>query len=131
MTLSVTGLATTLQTLLIDGAEQAARDSGFLRRRRTITGAGFVQSLVLGWMRDPHAPLDELADPLGITPQALHERFNPRAVDCLQRVLRQAMTHLFEARPETIPLLRRFPEVVLEDSTTCVLPADLATPYPG
>jgi Transposase DDE domain len=131
MTLSVTGLASALQTLLTDVAEQGATDSGFLRRRRRITGAGFVRSLVLGWMSDPRAKLDDLADPLGITPQALQERFTPRAVACLQRVLQTAMTSLFQARPETIPLLRRFPEVVLEDSTTCTLPASLAREYPG
>ena len=131
MTVSVTGLATVLQTLLTEDAETAAKDSGFIKRRRKLTGAGFVQSLVLGWMSDPHALLDDLAAPLGITVQALQERFTSLAVDCLQRVLRKAMTDLFEARPETIPLLRRFPEVVLEDSTTHVLPACLAQEYPG
>ncbi len=131
MTISVQGLADALQTLLTTIADQAAKDSGFVRRVRKITGAGFVQSLVLGWMADPHAKLEDLAAPLGVTDQSLQERFNAKAVDCLRRVLSAAMGYLFEARPETIPLLRRFTAVALDDSTTVALPASLADDYPG
>jgi len=131
MAISVQSLATALQTLLTEVAEQAAAASGFLRRRRKITGAGFVQSLVLGWMDDPQAKLEDLAAPLGVADQSLHERFNDRAVDCLRRVLAAALGLLVEARPETIPLLRRFTAVALEDSTTVALPASLADTYPG
>jgi hypothetical protein len=131
VTISVQGLAAALQTLLTDVADKAAAASGFIRRRRKITGAGFVQSLVLGWMADPRAKLEDLAAPLGVADQSLQERFNDRAVDCLRRVLKAAMGCLFEARPETIPLLRRFTAVAIDDSTTVPLPAALAAEYPG
>jgi DDE family transposase len=131
MTVSVTALAADLQTLLTDDAETAARESGFLRRARKLTGAGFVQSLVLGWMADPAARQQDLAAPLGIAAQSLQQRLNARAVDCLRRVLKRAMGRLYEARPETIPLLRRFTAVALDDSTTAALPASLAGDYPG
>src|SRR4051812_30596615 len=113
MAISVHGLAAALQTLLTDVADRAAKESGFVRRVRKITGAGFVQSLVLGWMADPEAKLEDLPAPLGVADQSLQERFNDRAVDCLRRVLTAAMGSLFEARPETIPLLRRFAAVAL------------------
>ena len=131
MSVSVQGLAAALQTLLTDVAEEAAKASGFIRRRRKITGAGFVQSLVLGWMADPRAKLEDLAATLGVADQSLDERFNDRAVDCLKRVLNAALGFLFEARPETIPLLRRFTAVALDDSTSLTLPASLAQEYPG
>ena len=131
MTIRVHGLAAALQTLLTETAERAAKDSGLIVRKRKLTGAGFVQALVLGWLGDPLAKLEDLAAPLGVAVQSLHGRFNAKAVDCLRRVLGEAMAYLFEARPETIPLLRRFPEVCLEDSTTCALPAGLAGDYPG
>jgi hypothetical protein len=131
MTISVQGLAAVLQTLLTEVADKAAKASGLIRRRRKITGAGFVQSLVLGWMADPKAKLEDLAAPLGVADQSLQERFNDRAVDCLRRVLTAAMGYLFEARPETIPLLRRFTAVALDDSTAVTLPAALAGEYPG
>jgi hypothetical protein len=131
MAISVASLAAALQTLLTDVAETAARASGFIRRRRKITGAGFVRSLVLGWMADPDAKIEDLAAPLGVADQSLQERFNDRAVDCLRRVLAAAMGYLFEARPETIPLLRRFTAVAIDDSTAVALPACLAAEYPG
>jgi hypothetical protein len=131
VTISVQSLAAALQTLLTTTADRAAKDSGFVRRARKITGAGFVQSLVLGWMADPQAKLEDLAAALGVAVQSLQERFNDRAVDCLRRVLAAAMESLFEARPETIPLLRRFAAVAIDDSTTIALPASLADEYPG
>jgi hypothetical protein len=124
-------LAAALQTLLTNDADTAAKESGFIIRKRKITGAGFVQSLVLTWMNDPRAMLEDLAAPLGVALQSLHERLNSKAVDCLRRVLQKSMALVFAARPETIPLLRRFTEVVLEDSTTASLPASLAGEYPG
>ena len=131
MAISVQTLAAALQTLLTTTADRAAKDSGFVRRVRKMTGAGFVQSLVLGWMADPHAKLEDLATTLGIAVQSLQERFNDQAVDCLRRVLGAAMGYLFEARPETIPLLRRFTAVAIDDSTAVALPAALAGEYPG
>jgi hypothetical protein len=131
MAISVQSLAAALQTLLTDVAEKAATASGLIRRRRKLTGAGFVQSLVLGWMADPNAKLEDLAAPLGLADQSLQERFNDRAVDCLRRVLSAAMGYLFEARPEAIPLLRRFTAVAIDDSTAVALPASLAGEYPG
>jgi len=131
MAISVQSLAAALQNLLTEVANQAAKDSGFVRRVRKITGAGFVQSLVLGWMADPKAKLEDLAAPLGVAEQSLQERFNDRAVDCLRRVLIAAMGYLFEARAETIPLLRRFTAVAIDDSTAVALPASLADEYPG
>jgi hypothetical protein len=131
MAISVQTLAAALQTLLTTTADRAAKDSGFVRRVRKITGASFVQSLVLGWMADPQAKLEDLAASLGIAIQSLQERFNDQAVDCLRRVLAAAMGYLFEAQPETIPLLRRFTAVAIDDSTAVALPAALAGEYPG
>jgi hypothetical protein len=131
MSISVPSLAAALQTLLTTVADRAAKDSGFIRRVRKITGAGFVQGLVLGWMADPDAKLEDLAATPGVAVPSLQERFNDQAVDCLRRVLGAAMGYLFEARPETIPWLRRFTAVAIDDSTAVALPAALADEYPG
>lgn len=133
MSISVQSLAAALQTLLTAPAEQAARDSGFVRRVRKMTGASFVQHRVLGGMADPHARLEDLAATLGVAIQSLQERFHDRAVDCLRRVLAAAMGYLFEARPETIPCSAASPawRSTTVDSTAVALPAALAGEYPG
>lgn len=131
MAISVPVLAAAVQALLTQTADDAARHAGLVRRRRKITGAGFVRTLVLGYLADPHVTVAELAETLGVSEQALQKRFTLHAADGLRRVLAAALDHVFAARPETIPLLRRFPAVVVEDSTTVRLPACLARAFPG
>jgi hypothetical protein len=131
MTIRLDNLADRLQTLFTTEADQAAKDSGMIRRRRTITGAGFVQTLVFGWLDDPTATIDDLGDELGVSKQGLDQRLDARAADCLWRVVTTATQELFAASPETIPLLRRFSRVVIDDCTSLGLPAELAQQFPG
>jgi Transposase DDE domain len=131
MTLTLDKLADSLQTLFTTTADQAAKDSGMIQRQRTITGAGFVQTLVFGWLDDPKATLDDLGDELGVSKQGLDQRLDARAADCLWRVVTTATQQLVAASPETIPLLRRFSSVVVDDCTSLGLPAELAQQFPG
>jgi hypothetical protein len=129
-------LAVTLQTLLTDDAEAAARDTGWVRRQRLFSGASLVQTLVLGWLQDPHAPVDGLAEvaaDLGVdvSPQALDKRFTPAATHCLARVLTQALERVFAAQPLALPLLSRFAGVYVYDGTTVALPRSLVEQFPG
>lgn len=131
-----TELATTLQTLLTTEAEQAARDTGCVRRVRKLSGATFVQTLVLGWLRDPYASLDSLTDlaaDLGadLTPQALDQRFTVAATHCLAAVLTAALHRVVAATPAAVPLLQRFQGVYVFDTTTVALPATLTDLFPG
>jgi Transposase DDE domain len=130
-------LAATLHTLLTTEAEQAARDTGCVRRVRKLSGATFVQTLVLGWLHDPHASLDALADfaaDLGadLSPQALDQRFTVAATRCLAEVLTAALHRVVAATPAAIPLLDRFQGgVYIFDTTIISLPATLAPFFPG
>jgi hypothetical protein len=136
MALRITQLAEDLQTILTEVAEEAARESGFVRRKRKVTGPVFVQTLALGWMEYPHDPLESLIDlehhdrPL-CSPQAFSQRFTAEAADCLQRLLAAAMERMVAAQPEAIPLLRRFNGVYVEDCTVRNLPSALAAELPG
>jgi hypothetical protein len=129
-------LAATLQTLLTTEAEQAARETGCVRRVRKLSGATFVQTLVLGWLHDPYASLDALAEfaaDLGadITPQALDQRLTDAATRCLAEVLKGALDRVVAATPAAIPLLNRFRGVYVFDTSTISLPATLASLFPG
>jgi hypothetical protein len=129
-------LADTLQLVLTDDAEQAARDSGFVRRRRKLGGSAFVQTLVFGWLDNPAATLDDLTEvaadlEVEVTPQALEQRFTAPATQCLADVLASALHHAVSATPEAGPLLQRFAGVYVFDTSTVSLPASLATLFPG
>jgi hypothetical protein len=136
MSTTVADLAATLQAVFTTEADDAAQAAGFIRRRRLFSGATFVQTLTFGWLANPHAPLDELAelaDELGcpVSAQALDQRFTPQAADCLARVLHAALLRLVAADPVAAPLLRRFQGVYARDCSTITLPAALADVLPG
>jgi hypothetical protein len=135
---TVAQLADTLQTLFTTAADQAAREAGFIRRQRKLSGASFAQALVFSWLDNPDATLEDLASATGLQPgsepltaQALEERFNDRAADCLRRLLLRAARHVLAATPSQAGLLRRFAGVHVRDSTVLALPAALAELWPG
>src|SRR5208337_4202803 len=108
MTITIDKLAKILQTLFTIEADTAAKESGMIQRRRKVSGAGFVQTLVFGWLEDPTTTIDELGDELDVSKQGLSQRLDARGASCLWRVVQAATQRLFAATPETIPLLRRF-----------------------
>ena len=87
--------------------------------------------MVFGWLDDPKATIDDLGDELGVSKQGLDQRLDARAADGLWRVVTTATQQLVAASPETIPLLRRFSRVVIDDCTSLGLPAELAEKFPG
>lgn len=133
---SIQDVADAVHPVLTEIADQAARESGFVRRRRALTGAGFVQTLVCGWLEEPDASLSALAQMgaavgIAISPQGLAQRLTASAADCLRRVLAAAMGRLLAAAPVDLPVLRRFTGVYLYDSTVIRLPDELAALWPG
>ena len=129
-------MASALQTLFTDQAEQAAREAGLIRRRRTLTGPAFAQGLVFGWLDNADATLDELTAAVAtagarLSTQALDQRFTEAAADCLRRLLGRAVARLVAGQPQALPLLARFRGVYLLDGTAVALPAALAGLWPG
>jgi hypothetical protein len=136
MTTTVTDLAATLQAVFTTEAEESASAAGLIRRRCRFSGATFVQTLAFGWLANPSASLDELAElaaDLGcpVSPQALAQRFTPQAADCLARTLEAALLRLVQACPVAAPLLDRFAGVYVRDCSTVNLPGGLAGAWPG
>ena len=48
-------------TVLVDQANALARSTGLIVRQRRLSGASFASLLILGWLHDPQASLDALA----------------------------------------------------------------------
>ena len=134
--LTVADVAQTLQSVLGREAEDAARASGFVQRRSKLTGAAFVQALVFGWLADPEASREALAQTAAmggvrVSAQAIDQRLSFTAATCLRQVLAAAATALLTADAVAIPLLARFRGVVVQDSTSIGLPGALAAMWPG
>lgn len=129
-------LPTALQNLLSQSARLAGLESGFLLRRSKFSPELFVQTLVLGWLANPSASLQQLTQTAALTgtnlsAQALDQRFNPKAAHCLKLVLESALQHVFASDPVTVPLLRRFSSVYLIDTSVIILPDELLSEWAG
>lgn len=133
---SVTQCAQTLERILQEEVEQLAREVGFIQRERVLSGADFVQSLILGWLQEPEIALDGLTQVLerrevSITASGLSQRFTQEAATLLHRVLERLSAEQMEVEPVEIALLKQFSAVILEDSSTITLPPKLAEVWRG
>ncbi len=133
---SLAQLSRTLQTVFTTVADQAAEATRFVQRRSKLTGAKFVQTLVFGWLDQPDATYEQLAQTatglgVAITPQGLEARFSRAAAECLKQVLEAAVQQLVRADALAGSLLERFNGVYLQDSTTLTLPDELSPIWAG
>jgi len=133
---SIASLAPPLRRILIDVADQAAREHGCVQRVRRVSGATLIQTLVLGVLADPDPSLSSLcqqaaARGVTISPQGLAQRFTPALAAALQQVLATIVQETVIGRAVSLPLLERFAHVWVLDTTTISLPAAVAEVWPG
>jgi Transposase DDE domain len=133
---SVPSVAPALARVLTSVATAAATASGFVQRRSKLTGPAFVQTLVWGWLNQPQSTLEQLCQMsttvgVPIRPQGLDARFTERAATCLRAVLTAAVGEVIAAAAVPVPLLQRFTAVTIQDSSTIVLPNELAAVWRG
>ena len=133
---SIPQVAEAIRRILTAEADQLAREVGFIQRERVLSGADFVQTLLLGWLQEPEIAYDGLTQVLGrrevsITASGLSQRFTPEAVSLLQRVLERLSAEQLEVEAVDLPLLKQFTAVIVEDSSILVLPEELAQVWRG
>jgi hypothetical protein len=127
-----------MQTVLTTAAETADAKLHYTKRpdRAKFSASTLVQTLVLGWLAQPDATVEQLSQSaarVGVeaSPQAIDQRFTLATANLLQEVLSASMQHLIASDGVAIPLLQRFTGVRLQDSTTIVLPDALAELWRG
>src|SRR6266702_4486601 len=125
---SIPRLCRTLKTLFESDAPELARACGL--RERLFSARTLAYLLILGWWQNPQAgpsALARFAGSLGVrvSKQVIDERLTMRTADWLLSLLRRAVQYLVCAQAVSIPLLRRFTAVLVEDGSTISLPAVL------
>jgi Transposase DDE domain len=131
-----TAKAQQLKQLLETEADQISRAVGVVQRRSKLSGAGLVQILVLGWLANPEASLNELI-PVGrdlgihISAPALQQRMTERTVTLLQELVEVALKRF--RQPTRLPeaILKHFSAVNIVDSSLIQLPDHLQTYFRG
>jgi len=133
---SIARLSGILRTLLFTEADHLAKQAGVIQRQRVFSGASLVQLLVFGWLTKPQGGSSHLARFAGslglhLSKQAMEGRFTMRTADWLLAVLRRGVQFLVCAEAVSMPLLRRFTAVLIEDGSTISLPAALGQVWRG
>jgi hypothetical protein len=122
-----------------DDIEAAARRTGFVKRASKLTGKLLLALVTFGAWSDATTTLAQLAakvaqldEQVEVSPEAIHQRMNQRALAFLQDILHQAL-----AKVQSIDkvcddgLFTYFPKVYLADSTGFELPESLQALFPG
>lgn len=125
-----------LQQLFGKTAEEAAEASGVIVRRRKFTGLSLARTFVLGFLGNPEASDEELAQiavqgGADVTPQAIDQRHTPKLVKFLKELFCGATKVVVGSDKALAPILERFTSVTVLDSTTITLPDSLQEESPG
>ena len=133
---SIPQLAESLQHILEEDARELARETGFIERERAFNGADFAQGLILGWLQQPDERLEGFTQLLqrrevSITASGLSQRFTEEAALFMQRLLERLVEVQMPVEPVDVPLVRRFAAVWVEDSSSVLLPPELADRWRG
>lgn len=125
-----------LQSLVGSWAEEADRVSGAVQRKRKFTVSTLAATFIFGFLRKPLATARDLAQMAAVvgvevTEQGIERRYSPE----LARFLREIFLRAIQARATSdrvlAPVLERFTDVRLLDSTGITLPPELANEFPG
>lgn len=125
-----------IQRLLGPVAESAAERCGVIERKRKFTATTLLQTFVLGFLKNPKATDEELAQMavqcgIEVTPQAIEQRHSPKLVAYLQEVFQTGAKTVVGSDRALAPILERFPTVSVLDGSTLGLPDSMHKEYAG
>lgn len=125
-----------LQQLLGKEAEQAGRHSGIIARKRKFTALSLARAFVLGFLQNPKASDEELAQMAAqcgaaVTPQAIDQRHTPKLEAFLKELFVEATKLVVGSKKALAPLLERFSSVTILDSSTITLSDEMREEYSG
>src|SRR5712692_1522899 len=129
-------LESVVKSFLEETTEELARETGFVKRKRAITGANFAQALIFGWLIRPDASYTHLQQMLAalqcqVSAQAVEQRLDERAADFLLSLLHALLGLCVESEGVMCEVLQRFNGVYLQDGSIIGLPDSLESLYQG
>jgi hypothetical protein len=129
-------VAAAVQDVFTSVAQEVGKGCGIIKRQRKFDAATLAQTLVFGFLQNPRAKDEELAQMAAVcgvpvTPQAIEQRFTWPLADFLRQLLEATVKEVVKAPPVLIQLLERFNGVYVHDSSTIALPREMAEQFPG
>lgn len=134
----VSVVTTLLPQILGEALDQLARDCGLVVRQRKFSGQNLLQMLVITLLHKPDADawdflLTAQELHIDVTQTAVEKRFaaGQPLVDFLRQALETALRQAVAGPAVAAELLHRFDAVLVGDSTTILLPDELADRFAG
>ena len=132
----LTKVGSAMQRLFGEIAQKAAEESGVIQRQRKFNPWSLARTFVLGFLHDPRASDEKLAQMAvqcgaAVTPQALEQRHTPKLVDFVERLFRGATQLMVGSNKALAPILERFTRVTVLDSSTITLPDEMQERFHG
>jgi hypothetical protein len=132
--ISKVGIA--LQQVFGKMAEEVAVSTKVIVRRRKFSPVSLAQTFVLGFLQNPRASDEQLAQMAvqcgaAVTPQAVEQRHTPQLVGFLEGLFREAVTLVVGSAQQLAPVLERFTAVKVLDSSTLTLPNSMQQQFRG
>ncbi len=129
--MSVTQVMEQYQSILEEEVQDIAYETGAVKRKGKLDAKTLVQLTIFGFWQDPDIRLSGLAQIGGrrevyVTESAISQRFTPECANVFLRIMQRLAEVRLEGEKVDIPLLKQFSEVIVEDSTSVSLPAELA-----
>lgn len=129
--MSLTQVMEQYQSILEEEVHDIAHETGAVKRKGKLDVVTLVQLTIFGFWQDPDIRLSGLAQIGGrrevhVTESAISQRFTPECANLFLRIMQRLAKVRLEGEKVDIPLLKQFSEVIVEDSTSVSLPAELA-----
>lgn len=133
---SIFNLSKSCKEFFTSKADDVAITTGFVKRKRKMTGSSFIRALVFGNMMNGHCSIEGMcqllhSDTVNITKQGLDFRFTKSAVVFMQAMYEECMILFQNSLKLDYKILEQFSSVKLLDSSQVVLPSAMEDIYKG
>lgn len=132
----LSNVVSALQTTFGPAAERANEQAQAVKRRRKLTPVTLAQSFIMALLAKPKADSEDVAKmaaSLGIeiSPQAMEQRYSTKLMEFFKALFEEMLSTVVKSEQALAPVLARFTEVKLIDSSVIALPNSIAEQYPG
>lgn len=135
--MTIAEIAENVTRLLGSEADELGTSSGFIQRRRKLSGSSFAQMLVGGALGTPELSYTDmvqyaaLAD-VKISAQGVAQRFTATGARFMAALLERAVNYVVASELSVVvPVLTQFTGVYIRDSSVIGLPRSLVEHWPG
>lgn len=129
-------LADLLQSTFGALAEEAAEESGVIRRKRKFDASTLAKTFILALVAKPTANSEDIASMavsvgVRISPQAIEQRYSYRLNAFFRALFSKMSVQIMRSDTKLAPILKRFTSVKLIDSSVVCLPDCMQGEFPG